>query len=167
MVKIIIVKRNADIEEKNIRSFSDDTLYKSCNLKSNQDFGFIHCYELDNEYRTQYEIYGKKTGRANTENKYELPPPIDTVLLFGSLCIIKKDKDGNVHDLTSGEWNTVYESLYGGFEDICDEEDEIRSMDSLVYGDEDYTNEGYLKDGFVIDNDELEPEDYLSSSSEE
>ena len=63
------------------------------------------------------------------------------------------------------EWNSVYESLFGGFEDI-DNDDETRSMDSSVYSDEDYTEEGYLKDGFVIDDDELEEEEYLEYDDE-
>ena len=30
-------------------------------------------------------MYSKNTGRANTENKYELPPPVDSDLYFDAL----------------------------------------------------------------------------------
>jgi hypothetical protein len=103
-------------------------------------------------------VYGKKCGRANNENKYDLPPPVDTILLFGTLCVVKKYDDEFV-SLTSKEWSKIYETLFGGFEDLDSEEE--RSVDSEVYSDEDYTKEGYLKDNFVVDDNELEEEDYI------
>jgi hypothetical protein len=33
-------------------------------------------------------VYAKNTGRANTENKYELHPPLDKDLYFGYIAII-------------------------------------------------------------------------------
>ena len=102
----------------------------------------------------------EKTGRANTENKYELPPPIDTLLLFGTLCIVKK-VDEHYTDLTSNDWNKTYEHLFGGFEDLGNSSDEERSQDSEYYSDDQYTEEGYLKDNFVVDDNELEEEDYI------
>ena len=47
-------------------------------------------------------------------------------------------------------WKTVYEKLFGGFEDI--EEDEDCSEDELENVDKKLkTKHGYLKDGFVVD----------------
>ena len=99
---------------------------------------------------------GKKWG-ANSENKYEFPPPIDTELYFVS-GILKRE-DENITDLTLDEWSSVYESLFGGFEDIEDS-DEERSVDSEVYSSDEYTKEGYHKDSFIIDDDELVEEEY-------
>ena len=68
-----------------------------------------------------YSIFGKRKGKANQENKYELPPPIDTELFFGTLCVIKRSNDDDhisYEDVSLDEWNTVYESLFGGFEDL-------------------------------------------------
>ena len=79
-------------------------------------------------------------------------------MYFGSLCIIKRE-DGIITDLTTEEWSTKYESLFGGFEDI-EESDGERSMDSELYSSDEYTKEGYHKDSFVIDDDELEEEEY-------
>ena len=92
-----------------------------------------------------------------------MPPPIDTQLYFGTLCIIKKENDSIV-SITKDEWEKVYESLFGGFEDLDD--NETRSIDSEIYDEEDYTKEGYLKDNFVVDDDELEEEEYVDEEEE-
>ena len=105
--------------------------------------------------------FGKDKGRANSENKYEFPPPIDNVLYFGNVCVFKSVDDEYV-DLTKEEWECTYESLFGGFDDIGHADDEARSVDSEIYSDEEYTKEGYLKDDFIVDDDELVEEEYLS-----
>lgn len=163
MHSIIIIKKNGDVETKNVKNIEEETIYKFCNYKSNKDFELLHNYKHSGSI---YSIFGKRKGKANQENKYELPPPIDTELFFGTLCVIKRSNDDHTYeDVSLDEWNSVYESLFGGFEDI-DNDDETRSMDSSVYSDEDYTEEGYLKDGFVIDDDELEEEEYLEYDDE-
>ena len=62
--------------------------------------------------------------------------------------------------MTKQEWNLVYDNLFGGFEDIGNS-DEERSIDSEEYSDSEYTKEGYHKDSFVIDDPELEEEEYI------
>jgi len=156
MLTYLQIKQNGDIVEKNTKHIDESCLYKYCNYKSNNDFECIHGFKQESSC---YMIYGKKSGRANNENKYDLPPPIDSILLFGTLCILKKTND-EYAPLSMKEWNQVYETLFGGFEDI-DESSEERSMDSEIYSDEDYTKEGYLKDDFVVEDDELEEEEYV------
>tara|TARA_B100001287_G_C22649388_1_gene514404 strand:- start:1004 stop:1504 length:501 start_codon:yes stop_codon:yes gene_type:complete len=164
MINIIIIKKNGDVEEKRVKNIDESTIYKFCNYKNDNDFKLIHNFNVkDNNYK----VYGKNKGKANTENKYELPPPVDTELFFGTLCIIK-ETNGSYKNLMKDDWESTYEYLFGGFEDICeDSENEIRSMDSEVYDDEDYTEEGYLKDGFIVSDDELEEEDYLEYDEED
>lgn len=162
MITIILIKKNGDLEEKNVKKIEKDQIYKFCNYKNNNDFNCLHCYKNKS---INYEIYGKTNGKANYENKYELPPPIDEKLFFGSLIILKKVND-NYCSITLSEWEKTYEDLFGGFEDIEGSEDE-RSMDSEIFEDKDYTNEGYLKDGFVVDDDELQEEPYLDYESDQ
>ena len=160
MVKIIIVKRDGRLNEKKTKTFDESEIYKYGGFKTMKDFCWVHSFELTTYV---YKVYAKNKGKANNENKYELPPPIDTNLYFGNICILKYDKDGNCLDLACQEWEKVYEELFGGFEDIVNSEgSSTRSMDSVIYSDEEYTDEGYLKDGFVVDdNDELKEEEYL------
>lgn len=164
MIQILIVKKNGDIEEKNVKKIEDDKIYKLCNYKNDNHFSKLHDFDVHGKH---YIIYGKSKGNANHENKYELPPPIDKELYFGSLCILKRN-DESYESLSHGEWEEVYEYLFGGFEDIGNSEDESRSMDSELFSDEEYTEEGYLKDGFIVDDtDELMEEEFLSYDEED
>ena len=162
MITIILIKKNGDLEEKNVKKIEETQIYKFCNYKNNNDFSRLNIYENKNK---QYYVYGKRKGKVNYENKYELPPPIDEELFFGTLCIIKMEND-EYSNLSLNEWEKTYEDLFGGFEDIEDSDEDARSMDSEIYEDEEYTEEGYLKDGFVIDDDELMEEEYLPYESD-
>lgn len=160
MSKYILVNKNGDVEEKTKKlQIESDKIFKLCNYKSVVGFEKLHRFPISKKGDDNgYEVYGKKNGRANSENKYEFPPPIDNELYFGSLCIIKR-VDGAVVDLTIDEWSGIYESLFGGFEVIEDSDGE-RSMDSEVYSSDEYTKEGYHKDSFILDDDELVEEQY-------
>ena len=155
MIEVIIVKKNADLENKKVKNINKNEIYKICSYKNGKDFELLHTFLVDSN---NYEIYGKTNGRANMENKYELPPPIDKELYFGSLCILKS-KDSEYLNLSIDEWEKVYEKLFGGFEDL--NSDETLSVDSEEYDESELTAQGYLKDDFVVDDDELEEEDYL------
>lgn len=161
MIKYLIVSKNGIIEEKKTRlTIENENIYRLCGYNSKTNVEMIHSFPSKTSKNITYQIYGKKEGRANSENKYELPPPVDTILLFGNLSIIKIVNELHA-DLSSNEWNEVYESLFGGFEDIGNSDDEERSMDSTIYSDSEYTKEGYHKDSFVIDDAELEQEKYI------
>ena len=115
-----------------------------------------------NKVTYNIHVYGKLVGRANQENKYEFPPPIDNDLFFGS-CILVNKIDNIPKNLTSDEWNRIYDHLYGGFEDIDDE-------DSEESEDEDdnlpKTKSGYVKDDFIVDDDDYgDDESYDSEIS--
>jgi hypothetical protein len=166
MITILLVKRNGEVEEKNVKQVNEDALYRACNFKSSSNFSKVAVFEWHGMY---FSVFGKMEGKANHENKYEFPSPIDTTLFFGTMCIVKHQElnDEKVYVSTSlSEWETVYEGLFGGFDDIENSDEEERSMDSEVYDDEEYTSEGYLKDDFVVEDDELEEEEYLSYESE-
>lgn len=160
MTKYVFISKGGEIEQKNTKhKINGDNLFKLCNYKSESGFEKLYCFPFDKvDAENGYEVYGKKNGRANSENKYEFPPPIDTELYFGSLCIVKRKCD-EIVDLNIDEWTSVYENLFGGFEDIEDSDGE-RSMDSEVYSSDEYTKEGYHKDSFIIEDGELEEEEY-------
>lgn len=159
-ISILIIKKNGDIEIKNVKKIEENEIFKFCGYKNDNNFSHLHTFIVNN---CDYNIYGKSKGKANYENKYELPPPIDTNLYFGTICIIKKENN-NYSSLDIEEWEKVYEELFGGFEDINSSDSSERSMDSEIYSDEEYTKEGYLKDSFIVDDDELEEEEYLEYS---
>ena len=156
MTTIIIIEKSGAIKERVVKSVSEDTLFKTAGFKTATDFKCCTTWNLNiADVSYSIELYGKKTGRAGQENKYELPPPLDTTLFFGSCVLVHRCKTtGDFLNLTESEWNTIYSTLYGGFEDIEeseDDEDEYDSDDGLPK-----TKNGYSKDGFVVDDDDDE-----------
>ena len=170
MVAIIIVEKNGSVKETNVKSISEDELYKKCGYKKPDGFELRTKWKVSikkNINQTfRIEMYAKDEGRANSENKYDFPPPVDTKLFFGNCLLINKDPDGNIDDLSKEHWDMVYEKLFGGFEDLTtnaeDDENEEDELDNIPS--EMKTKDGYLKDDFVI---EMSDEDEISLSSDE
>lgn len=173
---IVIVEKSGDLKSTTIKDFKEEDLFKKCGFKKGEDF----VKQTDWSVRTggkKYviSVYGKTDGRANSENKYDFPPPIDSALFFGSCAIVAKDDAGAYTDLSVELWNKIYEKLFGGFEDLAataledeNEEDELANVPK-----EKKTKDGYLKDGFVVDgsSDEdisagSEDEDFVSSTED-
>ena len=162
-MKIVIVKKTGVLGELDWKKNIDlDNIYKKCGFRKNNDFCKRQTWKISDD---QYvSLYSKNNGRANTENKYDLPPPIDTPLYFGSLAIIKHTEEEpsntNCIDLTGEEWKKIRENLMGGFEDLDEEEEE--SEEEYV-DPKDLTKQGYKKDGFVVEDGDME----FNSDSEE
>ena len=72
----------------------------------------------------EYKLFGSDTGNAGTENKYDLPPPIDSNLYFNDLYLCKI-KNNIIFDLTIENYNYFYNTLFEGFEDILEDCEEI------------------------------------------
>ena len=172
MVAIIIVEKNGSVKETNVKSISEDELYKKCGYKKPDGFEVRAKWKVSikkNVNQTfRIEMYAKEEGRANSENKYDFPPPVDTKLFFGNCLLINKDGDGEIDDLSNEHWDMVYEKLFGGFEDLTtnaeedeNEEDELENIPSEMK-----TKDGYLKDDFVIEMSDDEDELSLSSNEE-
>jgi len=167
MTTIITVSKEGILKEVRVKELNENELYKKCGYKKDNDFKKITTWEiLMNEKKIKVELWGKDNGKANTENKYDFPPPADVKLLFGTCCLIGKSNNCHIN-LTKVLWNKIYEKLFGGFEDLneeSEEEDELNNIPIKLK-----TNDGYLKDGFVVDKDsdeEVESGDDNSEYSE-
>lgn len=163
MVKILVINKSCDIEQKVYKLEDESELYKKAGFKSMVGFEKIHSWFIDTEGKLyEYVVYGKKEGKPNHENKYEFPPPIDNILLFDSCVIVKKRKN-TLKSITIEEWEKIYEELYGGFEDI-DNESEISEEEE---DDEELprTKTGYVEDDFVVED--YEEDEFLSDSEAE
>ena len=170
---IIIVERLGSLKLLSIKDFKQEELYKKCGFKKSENFN------KQTEWNIKYdgkkyciEVFAKTEGRANSENKYDFPPPIDTKLFYGSCAIvgqIKKNDNSKVYINMSLEiWTKIYEKLFGGFEDLSstalEDEEEEDELDNIPK--EKKTKQGYLKDGFVVDSSDTEDE-VTSLDSEE
>jgi hypothetical protein len=165
-VTILIVEKSGNIKEQNIK-FDENDLYKKAGHSSQTGFKCYAEWNIEDLDDKSYNIsvYGKITGRANSENKYEFPPPIDNTLFFGNCIIVNKSNNTPV-SITCDEWDNIYEYLYGGFEDLGDEDsDEDEDDDEGIP----LTKQGYAKDGFIVEDNEDEEEDdeYQDEDDEE
>lgn len=156
MKTLVIIEKNGTPTTKKVKSLKLDDLYKKCNFRSENSFGKQHTFKAKQYY---LHVFGKTSGKATTENKFEFPPPIDTSLFFGNMAIIKTEKkellEETVCDYTIEEWNKDYEYLMGGFENIgSDSENDYESDELEHYSQEQITKTGYLKDGFIVEDEE-------------
>ena len=151
-IKCVVIEKNASLCETKIKDIKIEDLYKKCGFKSTKDF-FCQASWLTDDDKNKIYLYGKKTGRANSENKYDLPPPVDSDLFFGNMLLIMESQEENKYvDLTLEKWNKIYEKLFGGFEDLGSEDEEEDELADVP--DEMKTKQGYLKDDFVVDDEE-------------
>lgn len=161
-VTILIIEKGGTIQECELKTYNEAELYIKAGLKSGVGFE-VHAEwgaEIDGKTYS-VSVFGKDNGRAGQENKYEFPPPIDSVLLFGS-CVLVNKENNQAASISKAQWAKVYEHLFGGFDDIGEEDSELSEDD--VDDDVSRTKEGYVKDDFIVDDDE---EDYESEESEE
>ena len=84
-IGILIVDKLGTIKELCVKNYNEEDLYKKCGFKKVDGFGKQTEWSIKLE-GTKYNValYAKTIGRANTENKYDFPPPVDNVLYFGS-----------------------------------------------------------------------------------
>jgi hypothetical protein len=173
-LNIIIVERPGTLKMLAIKDFKEDELFKKCGFKKAD--GFLKQTEWAAKYDGKkycIQVFAKDDGRANSENKYDFPPPIDNKLFYGSCAIVAQIKNGDgsklYTNLSLPMWEKIYEKLFGGFEDITataaedeNEEDELENVPKHKK-----TKNGYLKDGFVVDSSDADESESASSSETE
>ncbi len=167
MTTIVLINKNSEVKQTKIKDLSREILHIKCGFKNNNDFDKRTIWNIAIEEEVyNIELWAKNSARANTENKYDFPPPVDTELYFGTCALIRVDDDDNIIDLTTEVWEKVYEFLFGGFEDLNSEEDP--SEDELEnVPDEMKTKAGYLKDGFVVSTDSDKDENSVDEDYED
>jgi len=205
-VSIVLIETNGTVKTLKTKEMTTESLYKKCGFRVSDDFLCRHTWKIKGEVckgdKPMYiSVWAKKTGKANFENKYDFPPPLDKELFFGTCAVIHggtppgppevsgeqtkasgdklsgNTKEGGAQsklhpqastqegggvwgaaapheDLTKEMWLKIYEHLFGGFEDIG-EEDEFSEDELANVAPELLTADGYLKDDFVVSDKEL------------
>ena len=103
-------------------------------------------------------LFGYKTGKAGTENKHELPPPHDTVLLFGE-ALLCATQAGALVSFDAAMFKNFYNELNGGFDDLDEDEDEE--------DDEEEEEEEETEADDAADDEEGAPADDIPEDDEE
>jgi hypothetical protein len=162
MNNIILIDKFGKLKtlQVNTKDFNKNDLYKKCGFKNDSSFSKQNVWKVNiDKQKYAISVYAKTDGRANMENKYDFPPPIDNSLFFGTCAVIcevqnLEDNSYKLADLSIPLWDKIYEKLFGGFENLNDTaiEDENEEDELVNVKAEKKTKQGYLKDGFVVDD---------------
>ena len=176
---IILVEKTGELKTLSIKDYKEDELFKKCGFKKADDFSKQIDWpaKIDGQ-KYIISMYGKSEGKANMENKYDFPPPIDNKLYFGCCALVAQSSDDlnkkSFTNLSLDLWNKIYDKLFGGFEDLIvaktEDDDDLEEDELDVVPKSKKTKTGsYLKDGFVVDDDENGDgdDDDISGSSDE
>jgi hypothetical protein len=160
-LSIIIVDKPGTLKALTIKDYKEEELFKKCGFKKADGFVKHTTWpiKIDGQ-KYNVSMYGKLHGKANMENKYDFPPPIDTQLFFGACALVATTlnlaKEKQLCNLSVELWEKMYEKLFGGFENLAltavedeEEEDELAAIPASKKT----KNSGYLKDGFVVDTE--------------
>ena len=158
MTELILVEKTGTLKKTTIKEYDENSLFKKCGFKKGEDF-LKHAEWKITIDKKKYVIslYGKISGKANSENKYDFPPPADNLLFFGSCLLVGKDAETkSICGINIELWEKAYEKLFGGFEDLTttaqDDENELDELENIPSNLK--TKSGYLKDGFIVDDDD-------------
>ena len=143
--------------DSSIKASSFDTSQLK-NIKYKSGLGNLE-RECDYDYLDDkmITVYAWNNGRPGSENKHELPPPIDQNMYYGDVFALCHENE-NLTDLTIDEYKQFYEDAFGGFEDLADDEDDDENEE------EEDDDGGDLKDFIVSDE---ENSDYHDSEEED
>jgi hypothetical protein len=178
---IIIIDKGGELKTIAVKDYKEEELYKKCGFKKGE--GFFKQVEWSVKMDGQKYIismYGKLDGKANMENKYDFPPPVDTKLYFGSCTLVgmtktdtttsDTDNTKSLCNLSIPLWNKIYEKLFGGFEDLSstaiDDEMEVDELENVPKSKKTKKG-GYLKDGFVVDTSSSDDENENKDADED
>ena len=178
MTYVLIIDKKGTIKEYLYKNYDEKQLYKKAGLKVENDFKLHHTFEIAIDL-VPYRIclFAKDTGKANTENKYDFPPPVDNILFFGNCILVSKDITNNkAINLNTKLWGEINTMLFGGFHDTeLNDDDEDDDDDESILPTT-LTKDGYFKDDFIsaddsdvsVENDSEEDVsvDYVDSEDE-
>lgn len=171
-VSLLLIDKSGTPKMVSVKDFKMDELYKKCGFKKPDGLEKRHAWVLKCD-KTSYRIsvYAKEDGKANMENKFEFPPPIDSALYFGTCAVLVESKNSAgeyvpVSNMTLELWDKLYEKMFGGFETLSgtakDDDAELDELENVIKGKK--TSTGYLKDGFVVDSENEDEEDEFTDA---
>ncbi len=154
--------KQAKINGSTTLTLTDITKY----LKKKTEVEYIGSYLYKSK---TLHLFGYQKGKAGTENKHELPPPHDDMLLFGDIVLmatLSPDSYANPIPFKPEDYEAFYTHAFGGFEDLDEEEEE--EEEELEELDEELEEKGVKEDGEVdVEAEEEEEEEEEVEAEEE
>jgi DNA-directed RNA polymerase subunit M/transcription elongation factor TFIIS len=130
-------------------------------LKKKTEPEYVGSYEYKSK---TLHLFGYQKGKAGTENKHELPPPHDGMLLFGDILVLVSTSDSYTHPMSFKveDYEAFYTHAFGGFEDLEEEEVEEEEEEEL-----EEQEEKQEKDDIAEEEEEIEEEEEVEVEEEE
>ena len=161
MINVVVIEANGTVKTQSLKKCLFSDLYKKCGFRNDNHLAKRITWKLQHKSKQLcVSVFAKNNGRANNENKFDFPPPIDNELYLGKIIIIAckgTHAEENVVDFDDNAWAKIYERLMGGFIDLDntsgEEEPEEEIPEHLK------TKHGYKRDGFVVDDETDEDDD--------
>ena len=75
-------------------------------------------------------LFGFTDGKAGTENKHELPPPLDSTLYFGDILVVASKDESDYSSpipFKTDDYETFYTKMFGGFDEMEDSDDDLEA----------------------------------------
>lgn len=128
MTTVLLVDKLGTLKPLKIKEYNEEDFYKKCGYKSSANFKLQHTWNTcvkDTNYFVH--LFAKSdVNHSIGENKYKFPPPVDSVLYFGT-CLLTASLQPHpqtqpqpVVSLTEELWNQIYNRLCGGVEKVAE-----------------------------------------------
>jgi DNA-directed RNA polymerase subunit M/transcription elongation factor TFIIS len=156
----LLLQAKGDIKKIKLKDVKDKKLLTIANiqdiLKKKTAVSELGSYKFGEILLT---LFGYKKGKAGTENKHELPPPLDNELYFSDILLVAskvKESWTNPVNFTPEQYEKFFSSAFGGFESLDDEED---SQDEEDLEDADVDELEEEKEEIIISDKKKKAED--------
>ena len=152
----ILIDKNGTLKNVKLSStYIKENLYKTCGLKTTDNFDNISTWTIDYDKEVYYiELWAKSVGTEVNENKYEFPPTTYSRSLYNTCVILRVDGNNKILSLTCDIWLELYKKIIEGFNqgDTTDDDDE----DKDDVGDEEFDEDIEGGDGCIecVNSDE-------------
>jgi hypothetical protein len=122
MASVVVLQKNGELRSAKWRDVAFSAVQK--NLKLGEPVTVLAKFDYADDGKLL--ILGSQSGEAGQENKHELPPPIDNVLLFGDAVAIATEAGDLQHplNLTIASYKKWLTDAFKGFEEIDSSESE-------------------------------------------
>ena len=161
-MKLVEIKQNNEMNELDIDNSSDCIEELLTKVSTSQGLNCISELYSWCDNGSKIICYGWYDGEAGLENKHDLPSSgissfleedSSTILLFGSLFIVKKSKS-NYKDIDVSDYSLFYSQCFGGFEDLDDESEEDDADEGDAEGADNDENGDVEDDNVYADGDD-------------
>jgi hypothetical protein len=127
MTSVLLIESSGIIKSLKAKDVTLETLYKKCGFRTNDHFGPRHIWNVSVKGETQpvtIGLWAKIVGKANYENKYTFPTPVDKDVFYGT-CTLVRLNGNKILNLTPEIWDKVHILLKGGKETTEDNSNDI------------------------------------------